>query len=1845
MPSSRPRLSFDIETAGGLKISEISNCFNKTLQDRYTNTIGYEHQPFEELYLDTEITYTFYYTEVNNIYLVVCEEFLNLLSDHCPASKAVVGLAYHTSADVTSHEFKSKDINFHIAELEGSKSGFLKKHSRNEHIPSLGFKYNTKMSKLLELASGSMSKETASSAPSMVLHQLASIMLCTSSINDCQFESSNYANKPDLVINLGHGKTVFIDITSTSHVKKLNSYHSNFILSLNKTAILWSVIDYVFCRDKLTIKPASFLHKLCSFSSINDLNSWDFLQSCINKQKEKVDDPQLYSPAVMEYITRTPDNVLSRDCRVAKQAFKRYIDTLKVKEEIPTFTWETAYSFKPFSWLGFQLGQPSVEASFETGEPPRLLVSDDKLVINTENQSLPGDRSFFSVTKNSPMQMDYRSYQALISYVRLPDKVHDDDLHYYNRILRDQAPNRRKNYFRELAPGKLKRENPTDPDSDFVIKGEKSLTNLYRIQPNKPTKFKVPETISEIHNYLYTDLKTSIDPIDEAIISECQPDPVYIKYLTKSKVYQILNLFRKASEALSYSAKDNTFFEIQHSQTSMSLNIYVSGSPTQTDKGIAYVSLINEGSLIKTWLWRSADIKDYKVACSRMITTTMTAWKMIQDPKRQLYMLTLYSLLLLENSWGMSKVLKPYRYLVTGLSYGSPMTHLTKKKFEESISDNRAMCKNKKSFSYMSAILNDDMSESGTPMFGLNTENMGFEAFLMNLCPSTTYGKRRHQVNMLLEIVEEIEMAEKSHSKVLEAQDEFVKLIQIVSSDPDIRNSDMMENLFFSYLISHVKRSETLSGRFTFTPYCLLLIYPEIKKICNSCNFQGTAPPIRELMTMKASFDPIDFRNCSALESISKLCQKENLTTTSSIAINLLNRCIDLTFRMFDKDQLGGDREISIMSSEFRILQSITESFAKKMGYETGIDMLDNGQKVSLLSDAQNQANKFGGIRQTIDQTRWGPNFNTVTFGYMFMFFSRFTTEAFFPVYTCIMSEHKVFQMLPHPELSKFQKTGTTLPGLKGQYHMGQGIFHYSSSLYHSLVHGFLSKIKSEKISKKGSGVNDTVVAVRSFVTSDDVAIINYYYTKPGKTQADENGLALLRDHVMKLSKTYDSYIQIFGIKTSTYKNLVSDQSFEFNSIFLNKDSVGSNSLKFLYSLVDPFTSGDEKRDMRKIFDSYVDALNSGLSPEEAKIICLCNLKIRLLQWGYNSETILTLIDLYSDNERDCVFKESGENYSLPILCTSQTVTRDPDNDICCDNVLPYKKYKEHKYSMNKYREMLAIEQLKIQADVKRDTLSRAKKRRLGSNRGLVLTKEKRRSSKIRLPVFNKLSALTISGPAYLAMVIRHRSESSMLNLSDGYVLRPSSNQKTLEQGFSIKKYKTSDSCLITSLDLLYSSYERQPFINNNSSDLEILLHIGRNHKRLKLINNKDLDQWSFTERLLYFDEVISNAKTSGNACQLVYSRAYNEYLSYHFPVLQENLSYLPQKVILRTTENLGMISCPVRNVFHLDKVGRNYACNHSTDPLKILQYVSEGVYELSLDDLVESAAMLLRTDHTYTSTSARMKGAYLNLKLTVKREKTDKNNMSFDGAKVGSLESEISLGGSPIVITDEMSEMLREALAECGIDLEEETSKSIDTQDPDDLIYLFGGSTHEIETKYISIQCPRYMTCIGQGWFKKHCIFNGNLLSLIRQGFCQNTSNTQPESILYSILENVREAISTETLKRKTKFSHVSFRSPDIRLSGLFNINTELRNLAACTYVSTVTTSSKSRMSSVLKLVRNPSSITVDLIEGLPAVMSVTDRPRGIEVNIEEMQELINLSCDISYDSSSSENSGSDSD
>ena len=370
-------------------------------------------------------------------------------------------------------------------------------------------------------------------------------------------------------------------------------------------------------------------------------------------------------------------------------------------------------------------------------------------------------------------------------------------------------------------------------------------------------------------------------------------------------------------------------------------------------------------------------------------------------------------------------------------------------------------------------------------------------------------------------------------------------------------------------------------------------------------------PEFSELLSTKGAFSTLLNKNCKALDGLTILAKEVSSSypiTTLNSACFILNKIIKqpdsvpLLYAIVPKDQVGGDREISMMNEYLRILQSICEATARHYGRLSGVDKLSDPNKDSeFYKLVMMDGSMFAFIG---DQTRWGPNFNTIVFGDMFMMMRNCgLPHTFLAHAVCYLAQRKIFLCPENVDMKhiKVKHTSKDLRylGVSAPSHMGEGIFHYSSSLYHSLV------------SKKFCKLVSSLPGLSSFsthilVTSDDISYIN--------KNVIPTDIPILRNAY----KGFQKFLTPMSIKTSNYKNMESETYAEFNSIaiFPRMRKYLFQTLKQTVGNVMIPTSHTFWNDLTTSISSFNTLLNSGSSFTIAYMVYLLNTTLAFRRWS-----------------------------------------------------------------------------------------------------------------------------------------------------------------------------------------------------------------------------------------------------------------------------------------------------------------------------------------------------------------------------------------------------------------------------------------------------------------------------------------------------------------------------------------------------------------------------------------------------------------------------------------------------
>ena len=1623
------------------------------------------------------------------------------------------------------------------------------------------------LSEVKELATSCLSPETSMSSPSYVLHQVVSLILLRSIrggraiFEDRELIKGNIV--PDLTL-IRDEQEYYIDISGQGRKDKMEKY--------TKAGLQVVILDKYLMVEALQIDDP-IISALIRQSLACDKKSCSYIEEIVSRQNPGSEN--LLNSNFLKFLLNSDESRLEEMSKDFETAMVRLIkaedfslkDDVSFELELPSADIQTLAWLSPSTW---PYDKP--EETSGRRENWRLAIRGDELVWIDELNSTRSEDSFFE--KNPRVLMDYKAFNEMLrpkSDQQLRSaKV---DLRYYTEEMRKFCPEGGEAYYARDFSGKIKisKDSKKEPiPFSYKIKPIKEFSGLKNICPRNTVSSKVKD-----HKDFLKRLRSSskyMDPVDRYILEQAGKEKS-IDFLSRSSIYQILILWKKVAQSLLLvRSLDGFTTRIKHPRFDIYANVYCSGAPLKVDSGMTYVTLEVGGEITKTWLWRAADIKAYVIATERLVSCISGMEGKGGD---FLGAADMYTLLIFENSWGFSKILKPYRYFSSGCAYNSLQIKQQYKKFKDACSDMSSIWTRKAS----AVILRDCLSRNyesnwlkrQTPAFGFTVENIGYEVFLINLTCKETYGKRRHRVNMSTEIMEEISLAENHESKIRKHIDYFKFFSEIYD---DMSRAGQEENrikLCMRYLEEAREIWGKTDGRFILSPIGVIMNYRSIRKIAPIAKL-GTTPSYSSLLTTKSSFDGSNMQNGSAIETLSSLASKLSVSTTALSAAALFERPIDLTFRMFDKDQVGGDREISILSSEFRVIQSITESFSKMYGKLTNIDMLDNPEKISKLAMAHDLCQD--GVRFTVDQTRWGPNFATTLFGYMFAIFLRYTTEAWIPMLTCFLGESKVFQMLPYPELSSAQKTGYSLAGLLGKFHMGQGIFHYTSSLWHSLTQMTIGRCISRVVSLP----KDFFIRGDFFVTSDDAA--HFYSVMCSKPKAVSNDIKReAYKEIVRCLHLYELFLIPFMIKTSNYKNMItwregSPGSVEFNSVFLNSDSVGSNSLKFHYSLLDPFTSGDRLRDMRRIWDVYSDGLNSGLRKDESEILCQLLLKYRLLQWGHRSREIESILGLIA-------YKRSVSRGNLFILNGTKSDCSKKEQGFICNNALPHRKYTSESLSLKQLEEISQTEKEIHELEIKRENLSKAKARRLGTDRGIVLSRTRREMSQIILPFKNRIGAISASSLGYLASVISQGSESEMINYQTCRVLPPVLMRKEIKKGFGVVPYRVGEAIRVDHFQLLYSSYERRAtFDLEKDSLLDLVLHMSRKKHCLMISLDSDVKSMSFPERFRYFEEKVAVSRVSGSAKRLEFIPKAREVSYYMFEDAFSGLSYLPKMKLLKPQGSLRGKSPAGYSVYRLT-FRQNRESESSADLPAHRIGVIEDTFQPDLEDFIKAGKAIISTDDQYNSLSSRGEPLYLSIKISF--EVAEDHQTTY-------------IAGSEY---DGMS--LDELLESMGLTLEDPGDSP-----PDENVDVLGSKDINFREQMIFVKIRKHAAIITESWFARECKQSGLFFSLWRNGFMEEERNVNRPELAWAVGKGYRRAVE------------------DLRYLSLNRVLNIMRDAEQQTRFPQ-SHNELEKIIQILEVSESAENFNLSLVGRMPAGVEISiEKPEGKEVNREQLIQVL---------------------
>jgi len=311
---------------------------------------------------------------------------------------------------------------------------------------------------------------------------------------------------------------------------------------------------------------------------------------------------------------------------------------------------------------------------------------------------------------------------------------------------------------------------------------------------------------------------------------------------------------------------------------------------------------------------------------------------------------------------------------------------------------------------------------------------------------------------------------------------------------------------------------------------------------------------------------------------------KRGLINSYQVAEEEKTRQEGTIFQVFKKNQIGGVREILILTMERRIIINILETFTRNLCRRDPREMLTHGStKTDHLKTILFESRKLPGKRALVflnfDKSKWGPTFNPCQFLYMFTRFSANFPNLYWLIAfvliqhsnkKCLLPEKliKVWSkdpdnLLQHRFDDYLQKAKEHFLETKENYfmnesNMGQGILHYTSSYLHLCMISFRDELYKRKLQKLKIWDDDDH---HDLVSSDDSFTVLSYKI---------SNMPLFRIKLNIFLRCSEVAERLFNCRTSLAKSSISALVGEFNSLFFSNLNFNPTTIKFTVASVHP---------------------------------------------------------------------------------------------------------------------------------------------------------------------------------------------------------------------------------------------------------------------------------------------------------------------------------------------------------------------------------------------------------------------------------------------------------------------------------------------------------------------------------------------------------------------------------------------------------------------------------------------------------------------------------------------------
>jgi hypothetical protein len=380
-------------------------------------------------------------------------------------------------------------------------------------------------------------------------------------------------------------------------------------------------------------------------------------------------------------------------------------------------------------------------------------------------------------------------------------------------------------------------------------------------------------------------------------------------------------------------------------------------------------------------------------------------------------------------------------------------------------------------------------------------------------------------------------------------------------------------------------------------------------------------------------------------------------------------------FQVFKKNQIGGVREILILDISTRIRINILESYCRVICSLDEREMLTHGDLknkifTNIQKELKSNADNTGIVHHNFDKKRWGPSFMPIQFFYMFVPFKEIMGNYYYAFLwllmkhtnkKCYYPDHLIRAWINHadkehtrdPLLTEKKKKFLNDKKLSfvNESNMGQGILHYTSSLFHLCVVSMREEVYKRMCVK----LNIAPCQIIDLVSSDD----SYTAQSFSKDQP-------MSQHVKLLLKAQSVVERLLNVETSKSKSSISPVVGEFNSLFISNLTTYPTLIKFSLASVDTFGTDSFSQLVKESSNSMRSLVENGGTLELYNVAQKMNKKYAEMifhtqEGGINDPSILLDLD-----RADVPFQ-----YGVyPMISPLQQLTIGPE----CHNLIIYQK-------------------------------------------------------------------------------------------------------------------------------------------------------------------------------------------------------------------------------------------------------------------------------------------------------------------------------------------------------------------------------------------------------------------------------------------------------------------------------------------------------------------------------------------------------------------------------------------